>query len=66
MRIKSVELRFIQLAVLLDLGIESLQRFKIQALVRVIESFTKVQVLQFLGMNGPRCQSTDQQDSEHE
>ena len=52
--IKSVELWFVEPVMLFYFGVESLERLKIEPLVRVIKRLTEVKVFQFLCVNGTR------------
>jgi len=65
MVIERVELRFVQLVILLYFSIKSLQRFEEIPLVGVIEGLAKVQILQLVTLAWARCQARERQEPDH-
>jgi hypothetical protein len=63
--VERVEFGFVDPVVLFDLGIEPFERFEIQALMRVIQRLAEIQIFQLLAVTWTRCQTSNQQESEH-
>ncbi len=60
--IECVELGLVEVIVLLDLGVEPLERIEELSLVRVIQRLAEVQILQFVTMTWTRRQTGEQQE----
>ena len=65
MVIKRVELRFVELVVLLDLSIKPFQCFEVIPLVGIVQCLAEVQILQLVASTWTRCQPCEQQEPDH-
>ncbi len=60
--VQRIEFRLVEAGVLVDFGVEALQRLEVVPLVRVIERLAEVEILQLFAISWTRCQTGDQQE----
>ncbi len=60
--VQRIEFRLVEAGVLVDFGVEALQRLEVVPLVRVIERLAEVEILQLFAITWTRCQTGDQQE----
>ena len=65
MVIESVEFRLVNFIVLFDFGIETIERFEVKALVRIVERLAEIEILQLITLTRTGCQTGNQRKTDH-